>query len=55
MLWVAVDVLIALLAMGLLALVAFRLYKHARRLTSQVGVSSRALGDLSAGLEVRRP
>ena len=46
MLWVAVDVLLALLALGVLGLVGYRLYKHARRLTATLGDSSRALSDL---------
>ena len=55
MLWVAVDVLLGLLALGLLGLVAFRLYKRVRVLTARVGDTSRTLSDLSAGLQVRQP
>lgn len=53
--WVLVDVVLVLVALGVLALVGLGLFRHARTLARAVQRSSDTLGELSAGLQVTPP
>lgn len=55
MLWVLLDVSLALLALVVLGLVGLSLFRRARTLARVVSRSSAALGDLTAGLQVDPP
>lgn len=55
MLWVVLDIAIGLLALVVLGLAVFRLYRHARALTRLVGQASEQVAELSAGLSVNAP
>ncbi|MCW2672111.1 MAG: hypothetical protein JWP14_700 [Frankiales bacterium] len=53
--WVLVDVGIGVLAVLLLLLVAFLLYRRVRVLMRSLGDASRRVGDLTPGLVVQEP
>lgn len=55
MLWVLLDVAIGVLAVALLALMAFLLYKRVRVLTRAVGEASRQVSELTPLLTVQPP
>jgi hypothetical protein len=54
-LWVLLDVVIGVLAVLLVALVAFLVYKRIRVLMSAIGAASREVGQLTPGLTVQPP
>jgi hypothetical protein len=54
-LWVLVDVLLAVLALALLGAVALRTYRHLRTLLKAVSASSSAVVELTPGLQVVPP
>ena len=53
MLWVLLDVAIGVLALLLVALMAFVLYKRLRGLSRAVGAASGQIGQLTPGLTVQ--
>lgn len=53
--WVLLDVGIGLLAVVVLLLVAFSLYKRVRALGRTVGETSRVVGELTPALAVQQP
>ena len=55
MLWVLVDVAIGVLAVLLVALVAFLLYKRVRVLTAAVSAATSQVDALAPALSVRPP
>jgi hypothetical protein len=54
-LWVLLDVVIGVLAVLLVALVAFLVYKRIRVLMSAIGAASRDVGQMTPGLSVQPP
>jgi hypothetical protein len=54
-LWVLVDVLLGVAALGVLAAVGWRLWVAVRALGATVARAGETVGELSAGLEVRPP
>ena len=53
--WVLLDIAIGLLAVIVLLLVAFSLYKRVRALARTVGDASRQVAELTPGLAVQQP
>jgi len=52
--WVLVDVLIGVLAVGVLLGVSYGLYRHVRALMKTVGKASKRIGGVTAEIEQRQ-
>lgn len=55
MLWVLLDIAVAVLSLVVLGMVGVRLYKHVRALLHTFGTSATTLGDSSANLNSLSP